>query len=110
MQLLFHILPLKLLIVAWPNRNLIIFALHLMLVAMSQDRFMDAASLSTTCEADIFDDKDRFELGLQILVALRDASSGTLRDTIQKLLCSRQITQFSTPFSSRRVYGRHSFF
>jgi hypothetical protein len=43
-QLLFHILPLKLLIVAWPNRDLIISALHLMFVVMSQDRLIDAVS------------------------------------------------------------------
>jgi hypothetical protein len=35
MQLLFHIPPLRLLIVAWPNRDLIISALHLMFVTMS---------------------------------------------------------------------------
>jgi hypothetical protein len=34
-QLLFHILPLRLLIVVRPNRDLIISALHLMFVAMS---------------------------------------------------------------------------
>jgi hypothetical protein len=67
MQLLFHILPLRLLIVAWPNRDLIISALHLMFVAMSQDRIIDAVSLSTVCERDVFDGKDCFELGLQIL-------------------------------------------
>jgi hypothetical protein len=56
-----------LLIVAWPNRDLIISALHLMFVAMSQDRLVDAVSLSTSCEPDIFDGKDCFELALQIL-------------------------------------------
>jgi hypothetical protein len=96
MQLLFHILPLRLLIVAWPNRHPIISALHLMFVAMSQDRLIDVVSLSTVCEPDVFDGKDCFELGLQILGALRDASSGTLRDTIQQLFCSRQITWLST--------------
>jgi hypothetical protein len=64
MQLLFHILSLKLLIVAWPNQALIISALHLMFVAISQDRPIDAASLSTVCEPDTFDGKDCFELGL----------------------------------------------
>jgi hypothetical protein len=92
MQLLFHILPLRLLIVAWPNRDLIISALHLMFVAMYQDRLTDVVSLSTVCEPDAFDGKDCFELGLQILGALHDVSSGTLRDTIQQLFCSRQIT------------------
>jgi hypothetical protein len=109
-QLLFHILPLMLLIVVWPNRDLIISAVHLMFVAMSQDRGIDAISLSTVCQPDVFDSKDCFELGLQIWRALHDASSGALRDTIQQLFCSRQITRFSTPFSSKHVSDRHSFF
>jgi hypothetical protein len=98
MQLLFHILPLRLLIVAWPNRDPIIFAVHLMFVAMSQDRLIDAVSLSTICEPDVFDGKDCFELGLHILGALRDASSRTLRDTIQQLFCAKHITRLSTSF------------
>jgi hypothetical protein len=110
MQWLFHILLLRLLIVAWPNRDRIISALHLIFVAMSQDRLIDAVSLSTVCEPDVLDGKDCFELGLQILGALRDASSGRLRDTIQQLFCSRQITRLSAPFSSRRVYDQRSFF
>jgi hypothetical protein len=60
-----------------------ISALHLMFGAMSQDRLIDTVSLSTVCEPDICDGKDHFELGLQILGALRDAFSGTLRDIIQ---------------------------
>jgi hypothetical protein len=99
-----------LLIVAWPNRDLIIFALHLIFVAMSQDQLIDAVPLSTICEPGVFDGKDCFELGLQILGALRDASSGTLRDTIRQFFWSRQITRFPTPFSSRRVSNRHTFF
>jgi hypothetical protein len=110
MQLFFHILPLRLLIIAWPDRDRILSALHLMFVTMSQDRLIDAVSLSTVCELDSFDGKGCFELGLQILGALHDISSGTLRDTIQQLFCSRQITRFSTPFSSRCVSDRHSFF
>jgi hypothetical protein len=51
-------------IVAWPNRDLIISALHLMFVAMSQDRLIDAVSLSIVCEPDAFDGKDCSELGL----------------------------------------------
>jgi hypothetical protein len=105
MQLLFHILPLRLLIVTWPNQDLIISALNLMLVVMSQDRLIDVVSLSIVCEPDGFDGKDCFKLGLQILRALHDASSGTLRDIIQQLFCSRQITRFSTPLSSRRASG-----
>jgi hypothetical protein len=109
-QLLFHILPLRLLIFAWSNRDWIISTVHLMFVAMSQDRLIDAVSLSTVCEPDAFDDKYCFELSLQISGALRDAPSGTLRDTIQQLFCSRQVTRISTRFSSRRVSDQHSFF
>jgi hypothetical protein len=110
MELLFYILSLRLLIVAWSNRDLIISALHMVSVAMSQDRFIDAVSLSTVYGPDVFDGKDCFELGLQIVGALRDTSSGTLREIIQQLFWSRQITRFSTPFSSRGVSDRHSFF
>jgi hypothetical protein len=110
MQLLFHVRPLRLLIVAWPSRDPIISVLHLMFVAMSQDRLIDAGSLSTVCEADAFDGKDCFELGLQILWTLRDVSSGTHRGTIQQFFCSRQIIWSSTPHSSRLVSDRHSFF
>jgi hypothetical protein len=65
MQLRFYTLPLTLLIFAWPNGDRIISALHLMFVAMSEDRLIDAVSLSTVCEPDVFDGKDCFELGLQ---------------------------------------------
>jgi hypothetical protein len=110
MQLLFHILPIRLLIVAWPNRDLILSALHLMFVAMLQDRLIDAVSLSTVRKPDVFDGKDCFKLALQISWAVRDASSGMLSDTIQQLFCSRQVTRFSIAFSSRRVSDRHLFF
>jgi hypothetical protein len=109
-QFLFDILPLRLLIVAWPNRDLNISALHWMFVTMFQDRPVDAVSLSTVSQPDVFDGKDCLELGLQILGAVRNVSSGTLRDIVQQLFCSRQITPFSTPFSSRHVSDRHSFF
>jgi hypothetical protein len=62
-----------------------------MFAAMSQDRLIDAVLLLTVCEPDIFDGKNCFELGVQILGAGRDASSATLRDTIQQLFCSRII-------------------
>jgi hypothetical protein len=102
MQLLFHILRLRLLIVAWPNRDPIISALHLMFVAMSQDRLIDAVPLSTVCEPDVFDGKDCFNMGLQILGAFHNASSGTLRAIIQRLFYSGQITRFSTLFASMK--------
>jgi hypothetical protein len=109
-KLLFQILPLRLLVVAWLNRDLIISALRLTFVAISQDRLIDAVSLSTVCEPNVFDGKDCFELGLHLLGALRDASAGTLRGTIQQVFSSRHITRLSTPFSSRRISDRHSFF
>jgi uncharacterized UBP type Zn finger protein len=90
-------------IVAWPNRDLILSALHLMSVAMSQNRPIDAVLLSTVCEPDVLDVKDCFELAVHILGTLRDVSSGMLRDTIEQLFCFRQITRSSTAFSSRCV-------
>jgi hypothetical protein len=54
MQLLFHILPLRLLIFAWINQDLMISALHLVFISMSQDRLINAVSLSTVCEPDFF--------------------------------------------------------
>jgi hypothetical protein len=54
------------LIVTSPNQDLIISALHLMFVIMSQNRLIDAVSLSTVCGPDVFNGKDCFELGLQI--------------------------------------------
>jgi hypothetical protein len=74
-----------------------------MFVALSQNPPIDAVSLSTVCEPDVFDRKDCFELALHILRALRDAFSGTLGGIIRQLLCSRQITRSSTLFSSRCV-------
>jgi hypothetical protein len=71
---------LRLLIVAWPNRHLIISALRLIFITTSQDRLIDTVSLSTVCELDVIDGKDCFELALQILGTLRDASSGTLSE------------------------------
>jgi hypothetical protein len=109
-QILFHILPLRLMIVAWRSRDLIISALRLMFVAMSQNGSIDAVSLSTVCEPDVFDGKDCVELALQILGAQRDASSRMLRDTTKQLFCFRQITRFSTAFSSRCVPDRPLFF
>jgi hypothetical protein len=97
-------------IVAWPNRDPIIFALPLMFVAMSQNRPIDAVSLSTVCQPDLLDGKNCFELALQIFGALRDTSSGMLRGTIEQLFCFRQITRFSTAFSSKCVPGRPLFF
>jgi hypothetical protein len=85
MQLLSHILPLRLLIVVWPSRDPIISALHLMFVAVFQDRLINAVSLSIVCRPDVVDGKDCFELALQILGTLGDDSSGTLKDTIEQL-------------------------
>jgi hypothetical protein len=87
-----------------------ISALCLVFVAMSQNRPIDAVLLSTVCEPDVIDGKDCLELALQILRALRTASSGMLRDTIEQLFFFRQVTRFSTSFSSKRVPDRPFFF
>jgi hypothetical protein len=102
-QFLFHILDLRLMIVAWLNRDPILSALRPMFVTMSQNRPIDAISLSTVCEPDVLDGIDCSQLALQILGALRDASSGMLRDTIEQLFCFRQTTRFSTGLRSRCV-------
>jgi hypothetical protein len=107
-QLPFHILPLILLIVAWLNRDLTLSSLHLMVIAISQDWLINAILLSTVCEPDVFAGKNYSELGLQRLGSLCDGSSGTLRNTIQQLFCSRQIVRFSPSFSSIGVSDRHS--
>jgi hypothetical protein len=70
-------------IVAWPNRDPIISTLRLMFVAMSQNRPIDAVLLSNVCGPDVLDGKDFLELALQMLGAVRDASSGMLRDIIE---------------------------
>jgi hypothetical protein len=67
-------------------------------------------SPSTVCEPDVLDGKDCFELAKQILGALGDTSSGMLRDTVEQLFCFRQITRFSTAFSSRSVPDWSLFF
>jgi hypothetical protein len=97
-------------IVAWPNRDSIISALRLMFIAVSQNRPIDAVSVCTVCEPDVLDGKECFELALQMLGALRDASSGMFRGTIKQLFCFRQITRFSTAFSSRCVPDHPFFF
>jgi hypothetical protein len=109
-QLLFHILPLTLMIVAWPNRDPIILALRLVFVAMSQNRPTDAVSLSIVCEPDVLDSKYCVELALQISRPLTDASSGMFRGTSKQLFCFRQITRFSIAFSSRCVSDPVLFF
>jgi hypothetical protein len=63
-QLRFHILPLRLLIVAWSNCDPIISAIRLIFLAMSKNRHIDTVSLSIVCEPDVLDGKDCFELAL----------------------------------------------
>jgi hypothetical protein len=77
---------------------------------MSQDRLIDAALLSTVCEPDFFDGKDCFELGLEIIMAFHDASSGTLRDTIQNCSVPDRSLDF-LPFSPPDMFSidSHSF-
>jgi hypothetical protein len=60
--LLFYILPLRLLIGVWPNRDPIVCGLRL----VSSDLLTDAVSLSMVCEPDVVDRKDCFELALRI--------------------------------------------
>jgi hypothetical protein len=78
-QVLFHIIPLKLMILAWPNADQTVSKVRLLFDGMSQQLVTNAISLSTICEPDLHDAKDCSELALKTLGALRDSSSGTLR-------------------------------
>jgi hypothetical protein len=85
-------------------------SLPLMFAAMSQNRPIDAISLFIVCEPDVLDFRDCFELALQVLGALHVVSSGMHRDISEQLFCFRQITWFSTTFSSKPVPDRPLFF
>jgi hypothetical protein len=96
-QLFFHIRPLRLVIVAWPNRDPISSALRLIFVAMTHNRPIDAVSLSTVCEPYVLDGKDCFELALQTLGALRDASLGCLDTHLNNCSVSDRSLGFLPP-------------
>jgi hypothetical protein len=108
-QVLFHILPLKLMILAWPNADQTVSKVHLLFAGMSQQLVTNAVSLSTVCEPDLCDAKDCSELALKILAALRDSCSGTLRSTIEHSACFKLTTRFQARFSSRLVTNPPSF-
>jgi hypothetical protein len=70
-QVLSHIGPLRLMIIAWPSPDPIVSKFRRLFVAMSQGRITDIVSLSTVCGPHVHGSKDRAELTLQILGALR---------------------------------------
>jgi hypothetical protein len=92
-----------LLIVTWPNRDPIFSALRLMFVAMSHDRSIGVVSLSTVCRPDVVDGKDCFELALQILGALRDASWGRWGTQLNNCSVSDRLFDF-LPLSPPDVF------
>jgi hypothetical protein len=108
-QVLFHIIPLKLMILTWPNADQTVSKTRLLFARLSQRHVTDAVSLSTICEPDLHDTKDCSELALRILGALRDSSSGTLRSAIEHFVCFEFATRFGARFSSRLVTNPLSF-
>jgi ubiquitin C-terminal hydrolase len=108
-QVLFHIIPLKLMILAWPNADQTVSKVRLLFASMSQHHVIDAVSLSTICEPDFHDAKDCSEFALKILGANRDSSSGTLRSTIEHSVCFKLTTRFRARFSFRLVTNPPSF-
>jgi hypothetical protein len=57
-QILFHTLPLRLIVITWPNHDPTISKLRVLFTAMSQHQLTDAVSLSTLSEVDVLDAKD----------------------------------------------------
>jgi ubiquitin C-terminal hydrolase len=108
-QVLFHIIPLELMILAWPNADQTVSKVRLLSASMSPHDVTGAVSLSTICEPDLHDAKDCSELALKILRALRDSSSGTLRSTIEHFVCFKLTTRFQARFSCRLVTNSPSF-
>jgi hypothetical protein len=86
-QVLFHIIPLKFMILAWPNCDQTVSKIRVLLARMSQHHITNAVPLLTICESDLHDAKYCSELVLKSLGALRDSSLGTLRSTIKHLVC-----------------------
>jgi hypothetical protein len=58
-----------LLIIAWPNRDPIISALHLMFDAIYQDRLTDVVSLPTVCEPDAVPAGQSYSVGCHRLLS-----------------------------------------
>jgi hypothetical protein len=97
-------------ILVWPNWDQTVLEIRVLFARMSQYHVTDVVSLSTICEPDLHDAKDCSELALKILGALRGSSSGTLRSTIEHLVCFKFTTRFQARFSSKLVSDPPYFF
>jgi hypothetical protein len=91
-HVLFHIIPLKH-ILAWPNCDQTVSKIRVLFARMSQHHVTNAVSISTICKHDFRDAKVCSKLALKILEAIRDSSSGTLRSTIEYLVCFKLTTR-----------------
>jgi hypothetical protein len=74
-QVLFHIVSLKLMILVWPNADQTVSKVRLLFASVPQHHVNHAVSLSTICETDLHYAKVCLELALKILGALHDSSS-----------------------------------
>jgi hypothetical protein len=92
-QVLFHIPPLRYLILAWLNRHPTVEKLYNLFVTMSNHQLANAISLSTIDDPDIPPPQDSAEIALYILRALHDSSSGKLESTIENLICFQMVTE-----------------
>jgi hypothetical protein len=109
-QKLFHILPLRLLILAWPYDDPIICELRLLFAEMSNHERTSAIFLSRICEPHFVHSKDCSEFAMQIFHALHNSSSERLRSTVEDLICFQLSTRFRGQFSQQDVIGPPEFF
>jgi ubiquitin C-terminal hydrolase len=109
-QVLFYILPLRLLVLAWPNSDPIVCALGQLFTGMSERHRVNAIALSRVCEPDVDDAKDCCEFGIQILGALHESSSGKLRSLIENILCLQLTTRFCEQTATRFLTEPPCFF
>jgi hypothetical protein len=68
---------------------------------MDKRQLTNAISLEEIREPDVLDGKDCSELALQVLSTLHNSSSGTLRATIESLVCFELTTRFREGLSER---------
>jgi ubiquitin C-terminal hydrolase len=86
-QTLFHILPLRLLVVGWPNGQPTITKLRAVFVVMAQGKMTSAISMEQICEEHVRGAQDCSELAIQIFEALRESAPESLQPIIQSLIC-----------------------
>jgi hypothetical protein len=92
-QVRFHILPLRYLILAWPNRHPTVEKLYNLFVTMTNHQLANAVRLSTIDDPDIRPSQDCSEIVMHIFRALHDSASGKLQSTTENLVCFQLITE-----------------